>query len=159
MTAATTDLDRELDEMAHAELNRDARPATPAMSVRSPDQVFPDHDRNLAVGVHLGTLAALVFSGGFLHVLVPLIAFFVAGDRSDAFKQHVKGQLNFQITFVLAAVASVLGTIFTFGLGLVVAIPLIVFLFLTDIWCSVRAALAASRGEEYEFPFTLPLIR
>lgn len=153
-TTIATDLDRELDEMADRELRRDTLP-TP--------QVLPpsvsNEDRNLAAMTHVGTVAAAVFSGGFLDIIVPAVAYVAFKDKSDFLKDHVKQQLNFQLTNLLVLVVALVVSAVTFGIGLVVAIPAIVFFFLADIVCSIRAALAASRGEEYEFPFSIDFLK
>jgi len=74
-------------------------------------------------------------------------------------KEHAKSQLNFQITtFVVALVAIVLSVV-TLGVGLVVAIPAVLLYLLVDVICSIRAAMAASRGEDYQFPFSLHFVK
>ncbi len=124
-------------------------------------------EQSVAVSLHLVTLAAQVFTAGLLDILVPLAAFFIFGSRSAWLQGHVKEQLNFQLTFLivsaLVAVALVVLGVLTFGVGLIVLIPVAVVvlggLWIVDIICSIKAAMAASRGESYRFPFSLRLIR
>jgi uncharacterized Tic20 family protein len=118
-------------------------------------------ERGLAVTVHLVTLAAQVLTAGLLHVVVPAVSLVLFGGKSEFLRGHVKEQLNFQLTYlVLAAAVGVcffLGW-FTLGLGWLVGIVLAVALgvmFVVDLVCSVLAALAASRGDTYSFPFSI----
>jgi uncharacterized protein len=157
--ATTNDLDAELDHMARLELQRDARPQMPVAPglVR---ESFPKDERNLAIGVHLGTLGTTIMTGGlFLPLLVPLLAHIVLKDRSEHLSHHVRQQLNFQITLALVAIVSVIGSVVTFGVGLLVAIPLILFFLGVELVASIKGAMAASRGEEYEFPFTFDFVK
>lgn len=154
MTTIATDLDRELDEMAERELRAQALPRP---------QVLPPgvsaEDRNYAAMTHVGTVAAAIFSGGFLDIIVPAVAYVVFKDKSDFLKDHVKHQLNFQLTNLLVLAAAVVASVATFGVGLLVAIPAVVIFFVTDVVCSIRAALAASRGEEYTFPLSIDFLK
>jgi uncharacterized Tic20 family protein len=171
MTVAT-DLDRELDEMAERELRGEnaqtippprsqsqGSPRFPRMDVLAPEGHVSQEDKNLAMITHGGTIAAAVFSGGFLDVAVPAIAYVLFKDKSDFLKDHVKHQLNFQLTALAVALVGAAFAAITFGIGLIVAVPAIVFFFLVDIYASIKAALAASRGEQYRFPFAIDFIK
>lgn len=152
-----TDLDRELDEMAEQELNRGASTSAAAAS-SLPVPVASRDDKNLAVATHVGTIAAAVFSGGLLHVIVPAVAHFALGDKSEFLREHTKNQLNFQVTYLAVLAAAVVLSVITFGVGAIVAVPAVLFFFVLDMVTSIRAALAASRGEEYKFPMSLHLV-
>lgn len=121
-------------------------------------------ERTFAVSVHVATLAAQVLTAGLLHVLVPAVALVLSTHKSEWLRDHVREQLNFQITYVLflgaTAVAFFLG-FFTYGLGWLLGLGLaliVAVLFVVDLVCSVLAALAASRGDEYRFPFTIRVV-
>jgi uncharacterized Tic20 family protein len=173
-----SELDQELNEMAERELRRDQPPPPSAPSfeqagvsssaaagrvqfTRALAPIGRDaaDDRNLAVMTHIATIAAAVFSGGFLDILVSAAAYVAFRDRGELLKSHVKAQLNFQLTNLLVAAAAVMFTLFTVGFGIVIALPVLLFFFVTDIVCSIRAAMAASRGEDYVFPFSLELVK
>lgn len=115
-------------------------------------------ERGLAVTMHVVTLAAQVLSAGLLHVFVPAVSLFLLSGKSAWLKTHVKEQLNFQITFLLFSVLTGVVGIFTFGIGLFVMLPVLLVLFIADIVCSIQAAMAASRGETYRFPFSIRLV-
>ena len=150
----TTELDRELDEMADRELRAEAM----SQPLVRPDPISTE-DRNYAAMIHVGTVAAAIFSGGFLDIIVPAIAYVVFKDKSAFLKDHVKQQLNFQLTNLLVLAVAVIVSVMTLGVGLIVAIPAVVLFFVTDIVCSIRAALAATRGEEYHFPFAIDFLK
>ena len=154
MTTTTYDLDRELDDMANRELNKDRTPP-PSTALAMPSAWT---DRDLAMGTHLATLAAAVFSGGLLDIIVPAIVYVFVKDKSAFLQSHVRHQLNFQLTNLLVAIVMVVFSIITGGLGAIIAVPVLAVYFLVDVVCSIKACLAASRGEEYQFPFSLNLI-
>lgn len=159
MTSTTHDLNAELDQMAQKELEREALPRQP-VSTGLVRETFPKNDRNWAVGVHLGTLGVTLATGGlFVPALVPLIAHFFFTDRSEPLQHHVREQLNFQITLAIVAIVSLLGSFLTFGVGLLVAVPVLLFMLGVELVGSIKGSMAASRGEEYEFPFTYDFIK
>lgn len=159
MTSTTHDLNAELEHMAQQELQRDVRPQQPVATGLA-RETFPKGERNLAVGVHLGTLGLTLATGGlFLPALVPLIAHFVLGDRSEPLQHHVREQLNFQITLALVAIVGILGSVLTFGVGVLVLVPVLLFMLGVEIVASIKGSIAASRGEEYEFPFTYDFVK
>lgn len=155
MTTALIDpvLDAELNDLAQRHEQQVSAPSHALIAS------VPVEERNYAVVTHLATLAAMLFSGGLLHVFVPAVAWFLFKDKSTFLKDHARQQLNFQLTFVIAAMVGAVATFATVGVGALVVVPLLVVLFATDIVCSIKAALAAHRGEDYRFPFTLELLK
>jgi uncharacterized Tic20 family protein len=135
-------------------------PSSPAGTPRVSDETFPHSDRNLAMLVHLGSMCTTLFSGGlFLPVLVPLLAKLVFKDNSAGLQEHIRQQLNFQLTLAIVAVVGVAGTVLTFGVGLFAFLPLILFMLGVEVFASVKGAIAASNGEQYAFPFTMDLVK
>ncbi len=164
------ELDQELNDMAERELRadagapgdarNDARRDAPREALRP--EVLPvrrGQDRNIATATHLATVAAAVFSGGLLSLVVPAVAYAAFHDKDEFVKGHIRGQLNFQITRLLVTVACVVAAMVTFGVGAVVAVPVILFFFIADLVFSVRAAMASSRAEDYAFPLSMQLVR
>lgn len=82
----------------------------------------------------------------------PLIILLAKGDSSTFVKHHAIEALNFSITVFLAAFASAILIIVLIGL---ILLPLLA---IGALVLHVVAALAASRGEWYRYPFTLRLI-
>lgn len=135
-------------------------PSSPASTYSVPDETFPHTDRNLAMLVHLGSMCTTLFSGGlFLPVFVPLLARLVFKDNSAGLQEHIRQQLNFQLTLAIVAVVGVAGTILTFGVGLFALLPLMLFMLGVEIVASLKGAIAASNGEQYAFPLTMNLVK
>jgi uncharacterized Tic20 family protein len=93
---------------------------------------------------NLALLAQLL--GIFTGFLGPLIVYLV-NARKDAFvRHHASEALNFQITYFIAVVVSVLSMLVLVGFVLV---PVV---FVAGLVFEIQAAIAASRGEWWRFP-------
>jgi uncharacterized Tic20 family protein len=155
----SSDLERELEQMAERELSGDRRALSapvgvPRNRLDAEDARFPQEDKNVAVGVHLSTMISMLMSAGTLTWAIPLIAHFLVGTRSEALQQHVRAQLNFQITMLLVVIAGIGVGVVTLGVGFFVTVPIMLMYALVSIWGSIRAAIAANNGEAYEYPLT-----
>lgn len=107
-------------------------------------------ERNWAMLGHLSSLAGLVLPLG--NVLGPLVVWLVKKDTMPFAAEQAREALNFNITVALAAIVSGILTIVLIGF-LLLPIVLLAWLVLT-----IMAAMAASRGESYRYPFTMRLI-
>ncbi|HEU4708321.1 MAG TPA: DUF4870 domain-containing protein [Methylophilaceae bacterium] len=102
------------------------------------------NDKNLAVLTHLG---------GILFSFIPgLIVWLLQKDSNPYVGEQAREALNFQLTLLIAWVISY-----------ILAFLLIGFVFMAIIWVAniilcIIAAVAASKGEPYRYPFTLRLI-
>lgn len=102
------------------------------------------NDKNLAVLTHLS---------GILFSFIPsLIVWLLKKETSPYVADQAREALNFQITLLIAYIVSY-----------ILVIVLIGFLFMGIIWIAniilcIIAAVAASKGEYYRYPFTLRLI-
>ena len=99
------------------------------------------------------SLAALGHALGiFIGFVGPLIIFLV--EKKDGFvKSQAKEALNFQITIAICWVASWLLSFIFIGF---IFLPIIG---LANLILCIMAALAASKGEEYRYPFALRLVK
>lgn len=96
------------------------------------------------------TWAIVAHAGGIVvSVIAPLVVYLVFRDRSPYLVDQAREALNFQITVL---VASVLAGILT-GLTLGLASPLVLLVGLANLVLCILAAVAASRGEVYRYPF------
>jgi uncharacterized Tic20 family protein len=128
-------------------------------SYSPPPALNPSDERLWATLTHVSALIGIVVGAGFLGWLGPLIIFLVLKDRSAFVADHAKTTLNFQITMAIVIVASWAIAIVTLFLlffvpiivGLVVGVLVIVF--------SIIAAVAAYRGERYQYPLTIRFLR
>lgn len=102
------------------------------------------NDKNLAVLTHLS---------GILFSFIPgLIVWLLQKDSNPYVADQAREALNFQITLLIAYVISY-----------ILAFILIGFVFMGLLWLAniilcIVAAVAASKGESYRYPFTLRLI-
>ncbi|MBV8146108.1 MAG: DUF4870 domain-containing protein [Gammaproteobacteria bacterium] len=101
---------------------------------------------------HLSALAGLVVPLLGI-VLGPLLVWLLRGDESEFVAGHAKEALNFNISVLLGALLCILLMLvfvgFLFGTALFIA-----WLVLTLI-----AAIKASEGHPYRYPFALRLVR
>ena len=99
-----------------------------------------DEEKQMAMFCHLGGII-----GGFL---LPLIIWMMKKDESRYVDKHGKQALNFAITLLIG---HLVGGFCTCGLLSLVLLPIgIIF--------SVQGAMAANRGENYEYPMTISFI-
>ncbi len=115
--------------------------------------------RNWAMAAHLSALAGVLL-GGIPAFLGPLIIWLLRRDAGDPFVTgHARNALNFNLSVIIYVVVAVLLTIVTLGLALLVVLPLALVAFIGYLVVTIRAALAASLGEEYRYPLTIALVR
>ncbi|RJG04787.1 DUF4870 domain-containing protein [Noviherbaspirillum cavernae] len=100
---------------------------------------------------NLAMLAHLL--GIFTGFVGALVLWLVRKDDGGFAAQEAKEALNFQITLAIAFVASILLKVILIGLLL---IPLV---FIANFVLSLVAAIAASKGKAYRYPFILRLVR
>lgn len=115
-------------------------------------------DRNLAMLVHVGTLISLFIGGWGVNIIVPLIGYLWKRESSPFVAEHSREELNFQISLTIYTIVAIVLAVLTLGIGLLVIIPLGLVVGIVVIYVMIRAALAASRGEQYRYPLTLRLV-
>jgi uncharacterized protein len=116
----------------------------------------PQDERRWSILAHLSILAWPV--AGFLPV-APLILWLVYRDRSPRVEFHALQSLWYQVAwlaiFIFAGLLGVILTLVTFGLALLVLVPLafLVPLFgLIPFVHQIYAAYRVSQGEDYRYP-------
>lgn len=105
-----------------------------------------DMERQLALLCHLSPLLV-----GFIG---PLVVWLHTRDKSSFVDHHGKEALNFHLTVLLAALIPG-GPIFMAAIGHSL-LPVVI---LASLVYSIIAAVAAYRGEWYQFPYTIRLIK
>ena len=110
-------------------------------------------DKNLAVLAHLLPLLGFVMPG--LNMAIPLVIWWFKRDISSFVEHHARESLNFQITFSLLCVFWSVLTWFLVGWLLLPLVPVVLIVALLFMF---RAAMKASNGEFYRYPFTLHLV-
>lgn len=124
-------------------------PAAPAPSV--------SEERTWAMLGHLSAFTA--FITGIGCVLGPLIVWLIKRDTMPFAGEQAKEALNFNISMIIAFAALWLFTILTLGIGLLIAVPAGLALFVGWLVLTIMAAVKANAGEHYRYPFTLRLVK
>lgn len=110
-------------------------------------------EKNLAMLVHLIPLTGFILPG--LNLVVPLVLWLLKRDTSPFLGDHAREELNFQITLAVAVLIFIALKVLLVGFFLVPLIPIAVIVVML---LMVRAALCASRGDHYQYPFSLRLV-
>ncbi len=125
---------------------------------RPAHQSSPD-DNTWALAAHVGALLASAFFG--LGFVAPLIIMLVKSD-SPFVRRHAVESLNFQISVliyvVVGAIVAVVLTLVTFGIGLVVVIPIAIAAGIAWLVLVILATIKASQGEDYRYPLTIRFV-
>lgn len=115
-------------------------------------------DKTWALAAHIGTLVAAYIALGFL---APLIIMLAKQDRPYV-RRHAVESLNFQISlliyFVAGTVVMFVVALLTFGIGLLVLLPVALVLGLVALVLIIMATIKASNGEEFRYPLTMRLV-
>ena len=91
-------------------------------------------------------------------ILGPLIIWFIYKDRSAMVRHASAGAFNFNVSFWVVNVLALILAFVTFGIGLVLAIPVWLITFVVAAIAHIKGALRASRGERYEYPFQIRIL-
>jgi len=116
----------------------------------TPPPLRPDEERTWAILTHVIAGGLNLVTGGLFAGLIGAIVIYVVyKDRGAFIRQHATTTLNFQITLVIAEI-----------IGLILLFIFIGFIVLAVIWVmnlifSILGALAASRGNPYEYPLAI----
>lgn len=113
-------------------------------------------ERTWAMVAHIGVLIAAWLAMGFL---CPLIVWLVFRDRSDFVRRHAVESLNFQISLLIYSAISAVLIFITFGLGVLIVVPLVVIGAIAALVVIILATIAASGGSDYRYPLTIRFIR
>ena len=113
-------------------------------------------ERTWAMVAHIGVLIAAWLAMGFL---CPLIIWLVFRERSEFVRRHAVESLNFQISLLIYSALSAVLIFITFGLGVLIVVPLVVIGAIAALVVIILATVAASGGSDYRYPLTIRFIR
>ncbi|HEY0691666.1 MAG TPA: DUF4870 domain-containing protein [Kribbella sp.] len=116
----------------------------------------PSEERTWAIVAHIGTLVAAWLAMGFL---CPLAIWLIFRNRSEFVRRHALESLNFQISLLIYTAVAIALVLITFGLGVLIVIPLIIIGGIAALVVIILATLAAANGQEYRYPLTIRLVR
>ena len=100
---------------------------------------------------HLCGLLGLI--GPPSNVIGPLLIWLFKKDEDAFIEEQGREALNFQITFTIALMVSVILVLVYVGVFLLAILGIV------DLILIVMASLAASRGEHYRYPFSIKFLQ
>lgn len=110
-------------------------------------------ERNWVVFCHLGGLITVLF----LDIIIPLVIWLTQKNESAFVDEQGKEIVNFQISLTIyAVVITIIGLTIV---GLVIAVPAGLALYIVNVISVVRGAIKASNGEPFLYPINLRLIK
>jgi len=104
-----------------------------------------------------GLLTSVV--GGWGTFVGPLIIWLVKKETMPFVDDQGKEALNFNITVAIIALAMTLLSVVTFGIGLIVAVPVLIVVGIAWLVLTIIATLKANEGQYYRYPFAIRLIK
>ena len=113
-------------------------------------QLQPEQERLWAMLAHLLSFVAAWIALGFVAPLVVLLVF---GPRSAYVRAHAVESLNFNLSWLLYAIASVVLIFIGIGILLLIALGLAYLVLI------VIASVRANSGEFFRYPLTIRFIR
>ncbi|HPF25037.1 MAG: DUF4870 domain-containing protein [Steroidobacteraceae bacterium] len=113
-------------------------------------------DRNMGLFVHLAALAGFVVPV-VGNILGPLVIWILQKDKSAFVADQGAEAINFNITVTI--VAAVLAALSVLVVTMVITIPGFVILGIGWLVLTIMAAVKASNGERYRYPFTWRLVK
>ncbi|GAB3623055.1 DUF4870 domain-containing protein [Mariniluteicoccus endophyticus] len=109
-----------------------------------------------AVLSHLSAIIAMIVTAGWLSFVGPLVLWLLYKDRSRFVRTAAAGSFNFNLW---AWLMNVVGWILAFTVvGIIPAIILWCVAGIMTLWCHIRGAMLASRGEVYRYPAQLRIL-
>jgi uncharacterized Tic20 family protein len=118
------------------------QPTNPYQAVQP---LSPSDEKLWSILVHIG--------GIFFGFLPALIGYLVLKDRGPFIRQHTGTALNFQLTMLIASVVGAVLTLVIIGIFILIAVSIVIIIF------SILAAVAANKGESYEYPLAIKFIK
>lgn len=128
----------------------------------------PDQQRLWATLAHLSPLVALMLLPAtvglfYTGAVGPLIIFLVLKNRGGFVRHHAVEALNFQIlltaVYLVAVVVGGLLSLVTFGLALLVLVPVGIAVGIAALVFQIIAAVRANQGIEYRYPISWRLVK
>lgn len=107
----------------------------------------------------LGGLVTAGWAGGVGCFLGPLVIWLMKRETMPFVGDQAKEALNFNITVAGIMLILFLVGIFTFGIGFLLTVPLMVIVALVSLVFIIIAAIKANDGVAYRYPFAIRLVK
>lgn len=126
-----------------------------------PPSPMSDADRkNWAMAAHLSALVGFV---GIPSLVGPLVVWLAKKDNDAYVAAHSVHALNFNISVliytIVGSIALGLFGLVTLGIGLLLAIPVVIIALVVWVVLVIQGGLAASRGEQFRYPMTIDFVK
>lgn len=108
-------------------------------------------ERNWGMLCHLAALAGFLIPLG--NVLGPLVIWLIKKEQFAFVNDQGKEALNFQITMLICGIVSGILMLVLIGIILLIAVAVLSLVF------TIIAAVQASKGVSYRYPFALRLVK
>lgn len=115
------------------------------------NEQLTNDERNWGMLSHIAAFAGLIIPIG--NIIGPLVVWLMKRHESDFVGHHGKESLNFQISITMYLIVSALLTLILIGFFLLIAV------FIADLVLIIIAAIRASNGEQYSYPFTIRFVQ
>ncbi len=126
---------------------------------QSTSSLSASEEKTWSILAHLSAPIAFLISAGLLNFVGPLIIWAIYKDRSEQVRRASAGAFNFNLSIWIVSALMWLLVLFTLGVGLIVAVPVWIVLFIGSMVLHVMGAVKASNGEIYTYPLQLPVLK
>lgn len=120
-------------------------------------------ERRWAAGVHVASLVLALltsWAAGLAGMLGAAAVLLLKPSNGSTFvEQHAKEAFNFNLSMFVYWMLGWILAVVTLGLGLIVILPIALVLAIVWVVCSIKAAMNASDGLAYNYPFTFRVWR
>ena len=137
-------------------------PSPPPPSSTPIDGMPGAEERQWAMFAHLSALVGGLLTGavgGWGCILGPLIIWLMKKDTMPFVDDQAKEALNFNITVGAIFLVLFLFSIMTFGIGMIVTLPLMFIVGIAALVLIVIAAIRSNEGKAYRYPMTIRLVK
>ncbi len=114
------------------------------------DALSPDEERTWASAAHWSALVTSVVGLGFLG---PLLVYLIQGPKSAWVKAQAAESLNFEITYVIAMIASLVAMLVAIGFVTIFVFPVLWLVF------RIVATVATAQGRDYRYPINIRMVK
>jgi len=119
--------------------------------VESDTTIYSKDEKLWATLCHLSALAGFVFPFG--NIIGPLMFWMIRKDQMPLVDVNGKEALNFQISMTIYVIIA------AFLVLVLIGIPLLIILALSDLVLIIMASVKTSEGTPYRYPLTIRLIK
>lgn len=127
---------------------------------QSPSPMSDADRKNWAMAAHLSALVGFV---GIPSLVGPLVVWLAKKDNDAYVAAHSLHALNFNISVliytIVGSIALGLFGLVTLGIGLLLAIPVVIIALVVWLVLVIQGGLAASRGEQFRYPMTIDFVK